>query len=173
MPYQSPVNKIYQYFPIIEGVCLAAFAVGYLLKIMNYQGGPEIIILSLSALSGIYFLNGYIPPQQIKEEDPTAKPQPLGFVALFGRTIAPKILSIGSSVAVTGILFAIQHWNGFREMLLIGSNSIAASAVVGLITTMNDEQARKTIGPMLIRAIPLMIVGIYLLMKYGIASPTV
>jgi len=169
MANSSPITKISQYFPLIEGVCLASFAIGYLLKYMDVASGQEIIILSLGALSGIYYLNGFIPRALPKA--PEAQIQPLGFTTLPGKTIIPKILAIGSSVTVIGILFTIQHWHGLREMLLIGSTSLAAASVTGLIITMNDEQARNAIGPKLLRAIPLMLAGVYLLIIHGLSVP--
>ena len=169
MAYQSPIIKLAKYFPILEMVSLAAFAVGFALKAMDNQTGSQIITISLSALAVVYFMNAYIPKEVTQE--PGTQGQLLGFTALLGRTIGPKILSIGSSVTVIGILFTVQHWNGFREMLLIGSTSLVAASVVGLVATMNDEQGRRTIGQLLLRAIPLMLIGIYLLMVYGISNP--
>ena len=166
MPYQSLAIKLRKYFPVIEGISLAGFAAGYILKIMHYPG-QEIIVISLSTLSVIYFLGAYMPPEAKPGEE---KPQ-LGLVALLGTTIVPKILGIGLSVSVIGILFMIQTWNGFREMLLIGSTSLAAASVVGLVSASGNERARKALGPLLLRAIPIMLLVTYFLRVYGISQP--
>jgi hypothetical protein len=126
------------------------------------------IVPSLSMLSVIYFLTGYVPRPANEDEE---QPQPLGFGALLGRTIVPKILSIGSAVTVVGILFTIQHFNGFREMLLIGSSTLAVASVIGLINTISDEPGRRALGSLLLRAIPLLLIGSYLLMLHGISRP--
>lgn len=167
MAPQPSIIKLTKYVPVIEGICLAAFIVGYIMKIQGFSGN-EVVIISLSILSGIYFIGAYTPPPPREaDEENTQK----GFGALLGETIVPKILGIGMSVSVIGILFMLQKWNGFREMLLIGSTALAGATVVGLVTTLNNEKARRALGPLFLRAIPLMLVGIYLLKAYGIAPP--
>ena len=135
MAYQSPISKLTKYFPVVEKIMLTAFAMGYLLKILHYPG-EQLIVISLSALSAIYFLGAYAPPEAPEEGE--AQEQQRGFGALLGGTIVPKVLGIGCAVSVISILFTIQHFNGFREMLLIGSTSLAAASGVGLVTTMNS-----------------------------------
>ncbi|HCW05889.1 MAG TPA: hypothetical protein DGG95_00795 [Cytophagales bacterium] len=168
MAYQSPISKLSKYFGKMEGIALAAFAVGYLLKILHYPG-QQLIIISLSALAVIYFLGAYVPAQA--PEDGDEQSQPKGFAVLLGETIIPKLLGIGSAVAVIGILFTIQHFNGFREMLLIGSSTLGVSSIVGLLVSMNNEKARASLSNLLFRAVPLMLIGIYLLRIYGISPP--
>jgi len=168
MAYQSPIIKLTKYFPFVEKVSLTAFVAGYVLKMLHYPG-DEIVIISLSVLSGIYFLSAYTPPPV--EDESEEKNQQQGFGALLGRTIVPKVLGIGSSVCVIGVLFTIEHYSGFREMLLIGSTSLAAASLLGLLTTMNNERARKALSPMLLRAVPLMLIAFYFLKVYGITPP--
>ena len=168
MANQSPIIALSKYFPVIEGISVTAFAVGYLFKNMHYAGSNELIIISLSVLSGIYFIGAYVP--RAESNEPEAKPQ-LGFAALLGRSIVPKILGIGLSVSVIGIEFSIMNWNGFREMLLIGSTSLAGATVVGWLVTSSDETGRQGLKPLLMRALVLMLVGFYLLNKYGISAP--
>ncbi|NOS56228.1 MAG: hypothetical protein HOP37_08215, partial [Cyclobacteriaceae bacterium] len=91
--------------------------------------------------------------------------QRLGFMSLLGRTIAPKVLGIGSAVMVVGILFAVQQMKGSNEMLLVGSGSLAIASLVGLVSMASDETARKVIGPLLLRAVPLLLIGVYFLSK--------
>jgi len=166
----SLITKIAKYFPIVEVIALAGFTTGFFFKTLHYSGGNDILLLSLSALSIIYFLTAYVPREAPKEDEAQSS-QPMGFAALLGRTILPKVLWIGSSVSVIGILFTLLHFNGFRDMLLIGTSTLAIASVLGLVNTMSDEQGRKALGPMLLRAVPLILVCIYLLMVYGIARP--
>ena len=169
MATQSPITALSKYFPVIEGIVITAFAVGYIFKIMHYAGSNELIIISLSVLSGIYFLGAYVPPGPSREAG-ERKPQ-LGFVTLLGISIVPKILGISLSVSVIGILFYLMHFNGFREMLLIGSTTLAGATLVGWFVTSSNEPTRQGLKPLLIRALVLMSVGFYLLIKYGISSP--
>ena len=134
---------------------------------MHFIGSNELIIISLSVLSGIYFLGAYVPRMPLNE---TEKPQ-LGFAALLGGTIVPKILGIGLSITVIGVLFCIMHFNGFREMLLIGSTSLTGATVVGWLVTSSNERNREALKPLLMRALVMMLIGYYLLNKYGISTP--
>ena len=117
-------------------------------------------MLSLSALAGIYFLSAYLPPDVRPAEESDQK---AGFLTLFGRTIAPKLLAIGSSVMVIGILFAVQQMKGSEQMLLVASATLAGASVVGFVSISTDETVRKILGPLLLRAVPLLFIGVYLL----------
>jgi uncharacterized membrane protein YfcA len=154
------VGKLKTYFPILEIVCIAGFVLGFLLKKQDYPIGGEIIMLSLSALAGIYFLSAYLPPDARPAEESEQK---AGFLTLFGRTIAPKVLGIGSAVMVVGILFAVQQMKGSEQMLLVASATLAGASVVGFVSISTDETARKILGPLLLRAVPLLFIGVYLL----------
>jgi uncharacterized membrane protein YfcA len=154
------VGKLKTLFPILEIVCIAGFVLGFLLKKQDYPIGGEIIMLSLSALAGIYFLSAYLPPDVRPAEESEQK---AGFLRLFGRTIAPKVLGIGSAVMVVGILFAVQQMKGSEQMLLVASATLAGASVVGFVSISTDETARKILGPLLLRAVPLLFIGVYLL----------
>jgi hypothetical protein len=166
MANQSPFIALSKYLPYVEGISITTFVVGYLFKRMHYAGSNELIIISLSVLSGIYFLGAYVPRTPLPEEQQKRQ----GFAALLGSTVVPKILGVGSSVTVIGVLFCVMHFKGFREMLLIGTASLAADSVIGWFVTSNDEQARESLKPLLLRAVVLVMIGFYLLNKYGIST---
>jgi len=168
MANQSPFIALSKYLPYIEGISIGTFVVGYLLKMMHYAVSNELIIISLSVLSVIYFLGAYVPRMSLKEEGQKPKK---GFVALLGEAIVPKTLGIGLAATVNGILFTIMNWNGFREMLLIGSSALVVAIIVGWLVTMSNEQARESLKPLLLRAVVLVMIGFYLLNKYGISTP--
>jgi uncharacterized membrane protein YfcA len=154
------VGKLKTLFPIAEIVCIAGFVLGFLLKKQDYPIGGEIVMLSLAALAGIYFLSAYLPPDARPAEESEQK---AGFLTLFGRTIAPKVLGIGSAVMVVGILFAVQQMKGSEQMLLVASATLAGASVVGFVSISTDETARKILGPLLLRVVPLLFIGVYLL----------
>jgi hypothetical protein len=163
----SPVNYLAKFFPVLEKISLAAFIIGFALRTMNIPAGNSIVTIGLSTLAVIYFLTAQIP----LETSTNSEQNRFGFIDLLGRTIAPKVLGIGSSVSVVGVQFTLLNWNGFREMLVIGGSSLAAATVVGLVASSNDE-VRKALQPRLIRALPLMLICFYLLWVYGITDPT-
>ncbi|MBS1505195.1 MAG: hypothetical protein JSS79_01005 [Bacteroidetes bacterium] len=164
----TPISILQKYSIHLEVTCLAAFAGAFLFR-STYSYSEEIIIISLSALSGIYFLMTYVPRASQNEEGQNDDNQK-GMLGLLGSTIAPKIISIGSSVTVIGILFAIEQWNGFREMILIGSSSLTGAVVV-LLSSFGNESLRVKFIPLLYRAVPLLAIGFYLLKIYGISTP--
>ncbi len=162
------ISKLKTYLPIAEIVCIAGFVLGFMLSKQDYPIGGEIVRISLGALAGIYFLSAYMPPDARPENE---QDQPAGFLALLGRTIAPKALGIGSAVMVVGILFAVQQMPGANEMLLVGSGTLAIASLIGLVSIATDETARKVLGPLLLRAVPLLLIGVYLLSQIsGVAG---
>ncbi len=166
MPQQpSPfITRIYKFFPMAEGVFLTAFAVGLVLQWMDIQ--TSIIFISLLGLSTIYFLGAYAPPLEIPGDE-----QPQGFNALLTRTIVPKVLGIGCSVVVVGVLFYLTSLKGFRQMLFIGTLTIIVSASIAIAAVLKSEVARKALMPLLLRAVPLGIIGAYILLTEGLNEP--
>jgi hypothetical protein len=152
---------MYKFFPMAEGVFLTAFAVGLVLQWMDIQ--TSIIFISLLGLSSIYFLNAYAPPPVTEEN------QPQGFVYLLARVIAPKVLSISSSVCVIGILFYLTSLKGYKQMLLIGCMSIVVASFLVIIAILKNETARKVLMPLLLRAIPLAAISFFVLWREGLA----
>ncbi|MCA6378593.1 MAG: hypothetical protein IM574_09315 [Cytophagales bacterium] len=154
------ISKLKPFFSIAEIVCVVGFVLGFLLKKQDYPIGGEIVMLSLSALAGIYFLSAYLPPDARPEGEPD---QRLGFMSLLGRTIAPKVLGIGSAVVVIGILFTLNHFEGSKQMLTIGIATIGGASLVGSVSIATNENARRVLGSLLLRAFPLLLIGVYLL----------
>lgn len=167
MAGRSPfVAQLYKYAPFIEGVLVTAFLAGIALKYFDVEeeAANQIILIALSALSVVYYLGAFAPPERKSDDE---QKQPAGFAALFGRSIGPKFLGIGASVTTIAALFSIRHWNGSEEMLIIGTSSLAAATLLGFAVTINDEEGRTAIRPMLIRAVPLILIGAYLLWLSG------
>jgi hypothetical protein len=154
------ISKLKTFLPIAEITCIAGFAVGFMLTKQDNPLGREIVMLSLGGLSVIYFLTAYLPPDARPSEESEQK---AGFLTLLGRTIAPKLLAVGSSVMVIGILFAVQQMKGSEQMLLVASATLAGASLVGFVSISKDETARKILGPLLLRSVPLLFIGIYLL----------
>jgi hypothetical protein len=84
-------------------------------------------------------------------------------MSLLGRTIAPKVLGIGSAVVVIGILFTLNHFEGSKQMLTIGIATIGGASLVGSVSIATNENARRVLGSLLLRAFPLLLIGVYLL----------
>ena len=59
---------------------------------------------------------------------------------------------------------------GSEQMLLVASATLAGASLVGFVSISTDETARKILGPLLLRSVPLLFIGIYLLSKAPTAS---
>jgi hypothetical protein len=120
----------------------------------------QILMISMSALAGVYFLYAYQPIQIEREEG-----EKYGFKELLAFTIAPKISWIGNSVMLIGILFSLLSLNGARQMLMVGIGAGAvASFILGALSASGTKNI-ESIQPVLLRTIPLLGVSLYLFLK--------
>jgi hypothetical protein len=161
-PQPTFAGKLYTYLPILEKVAIAVFALGMILKYMNINGNT-LIQISLSALAGIYFLSAYKPPAIDRQEG-----EPIGgFKELLGLTILPKLLGISCAVGIIGIQFYLLGLKGFEQMAMIGGTVITLALVVmgGLYAT--GTKNLESNFPMVLRAVPIMILCVYIFMQNG------
>ena len=78
-------------------------------------------------------------------------------------TILPKITGISCAVGTIGVLFALLHKPGAREMMQVGLVATgAASALIAIGLAQGNEQA-KALSPFLNRLLPLMGICAYYL----------
>lgn len=156
-PQGSFSAKLYEKLQWIEIALWAGAGIGLLLRFASVPS-TNLIIISLSGLAIILFLSAYRPPNIMRSDD-----EKLRFTDLLCLSIAPKILGISSAVTIIGILFCLMRMKGYEKMLLVGSMSIAiASLLIGAGVAMKVKHI-KTAIPILYRAIPLMLIGFYLL----------
>jgi hypothetical protein len=158
----SLISKMQKFFPMAEGVFLAAFAVGLVLQYFDIQS--KIVFIALMGLSTVYFLGAYVPM-----EFPSDNKQG-GFVDLFSKAIAPKLLSIACSVCVVGILFYLTALKGAKQMLLIGAFTVALSSIILFLIIFKNEAVKKALMPLLLRAVPLAIVSFYILFNESLKN---
>ena len=119
----------------IEISLVVLILITVLLKNIGYQDVVSVLMILMFTLAAYYFLSAYIP---------------MDVKGVFG-TMIVKICSISSTVCVIGLLYAILHWPGALEMLLIGSFS---ATVAGLILLVFWLKTRSTnILPLLIRSV--------------------
>lgn len=109
--------------PYLEKIFLVALVAGLLLNYFEIENGA-LINISLAGLGATFFLLAFktddIKPQTEAEESR------LGFNDLLGAIIIPKVLGIGSAVAIIGILFYNLDLgnDGYKQMLGIGGSTI-------------------------------------------------
>lgn len=110
--------------PYLEKIFLVALIVGILLNYFEIENGG-LVNISLAGLGVTFFLLAF-KPMDIKPTEEEVDKEPLGFNDLLGSTIIPKVLGIGSAVAIIGILFYNLDLgnDGYKQMLGIGGSTI-------------------------------------------------
>jgi hypothetical protein len=156
----SLLIKLTKYLPFIEKICWTALGVGLLLTMLQID--KTVALVSLLGLGCTFFLLAYRPA-----DIPQHEGERFGFSELLGLMIVPKVLWIGSSVSVVGISFYLLELNkeGYTRMLMIGGlTGIIATLILAILFVMSVKHL-KTVLPILLRALPLSLVDLYLLLK--------
>lgn len=160
-PYSPFYNKLFKLLDLAERIFLGATIVALLLRRMEMEIG-SLLIITMGGLAAVYFLK---PQQRIEHIQESEGEQPkLGFADLLIKTTIPKVGWIGCSVAVVGILFSFQGFNGSQEMLLIAGGTLG---IASLVLTYAVVTGTKTLTPLLMRAVPLFLICVVLLSKSG------
>ncbi|MFM7429738.1 MAG: hypothetical protein ACKO1F_07545 [Flammeovirgaceae bacterium] len=155
-------TKLYKLLELTEKVFLATSVLALALKRFDVQSN-DLLILALGGLSTVYFLMAQRPAIQTEDTDSEEIPK-LGFFDLLVTTIAPKVGWISCSVAVVGILFWYQKWEGFKQMLLLGGSTLV---VVSLLVGYAVIKGNKALIVILMRTVSLCLICASLLSKDG------
>jgi hypothetical protein len=111
---------------------------------LNYfavSGGQEAVMITMSVLSGFYFISAYFQPD---------------LQGLLG-IIATKVIAIASSVCIIGLLFAMLHLVGAAEMLMIGVSSLTGALLIVLYQALTAWS--PSFMPIIIRAAILILIS--------------
>ena len=164
-PSRSPfLEKLTTYLSYVEIGGLIVSSLGLTFLYMNLTSSRQLILLGLTSLAGVYFLSAFtIPPDPGTGAEAGA---PKGFSDLFFQTIVRKIIYIGCSISVIGMLFGLLGLRGGGQMLLIGCTTLVISCLLsGLAIIRNDKISPFLEGP-LMRAVPISILALYWLYKH-------
>jgi len=150
-------NKLNPFFFKIETVLAIIAVAGFLLKNVNITLGGIILIISMAPLAMVYFINAFSSPE----------PETLAI-----KKFLNKLIYWGSSIGIIGILFRLQEYNGFGQMLLVGCGTLIVATIISLLQ--NQNMGRKTT----IRTLIILTIGISLyfvpqekLFEYKILHP--
>jgi len=154
------IIRITNYLPLAEKVFLIALAIGIVLRLSNIDS--LVMIISLAGLAVTFFLSAYRIIDIPRKENET-----FGFQELLGYLIVPKILYISCAVATCGILFYFLNLGneGYRQMLFIGGTSLGLGIVIIAYLAVTGVKYMGAILPVLYRAIPLLVLDLYLFFK--------
>lgn len=155
--HRSFVEVLYRYLDKIEVICIVGSAVSVLAFNAGMAAATQGIIIFLSILAAVFFLNAHKPPSQVQEGEKK------NFVALLAGTVLPKVLWIGCSVGVIGLQFHLLQLEGSRQMLMIATASSAFGVALFIVISIISTKATETLTPVLYRAVPLMLITAYFL----------
>jgi FtsH-binding integral membrane protein len=88
-----------------------------------------------------------------------------GFVELLGHSIAPNVAWVGCAVSTIGILFTMQNSEGAKQMLFIGGTTLGIASLIIIFLTATGVKYMSAVIPVLYRAIPLLVLDLYLFFK--------
>lgn len=158
---KTPVNfqqSLAKILSIIIYASLAFAVLGILLKTQYQSAGDTILMVSLSALAGALFLSAFMPvniPEGLKPD--------LYSIIIY------KVIYIGSSVAVIGILFTLLHLNGAPNMLLVGSLTAGAASIFSGVLFLKNGDNWVVLKQAFITGVAVVSAGVYFIMKSGLA----
>lgn len=143
----------------LEILSLAGVLTAFTMRYLGMSGALEFLMIALSALGAVYFQRAYLPLPETDDK------QLRGFFDLLATTICTKIAWIACATTLVGALFRILHLNGALEMLMIGCSALVITiAVMGVYIVIKPDRA-SGLWPILYRAVPVCLLGIYLFMN--------
>jgi len=138
----------------IEILLTTLVATGAILNYFKTPGSTEALMITMSLLSGYYFLSAYFITD---------------LQGLPG-IIATKVIGIASAICIVGLLYAILHLVGAAQMLIIGILSLGgASLFVGYSAI---KAWKASMLPLIIRTALLLSICIPALMKLLEGQPS-
>jgi hypothetical protein len=154
----TPFNaRIAKALLLLEMLFLLALTAGTISMIMG--NASTVVVVSLIGLAIVFFFSAYKPlniPQHANEQ--------FGFSALLAFVILPKVMWISCSVSSIGLAFYIlKLGNTHTQLLMIGGSTLAITILLLAFLLANGTRYINAVTPMLLRAIPLLIIDFYIL----------
>lgn len=146
-----------RFHPYIERFFLVCLTIAMVANVIHLSI-PGLLSISLTGLAVSFYLKAFIPIEIERTEG-----ELLGFGDLLGLTIAPKILGIGASIAIIGILFKTLELPGADAMLGIGGMTLVVISIILVILKVTGVKHIDKVLHLLIYSIPIAIIGFYLL----------
>ena len=158
-------SKISTILSIVEKVFLLSLVVGVGLLLLNVPISVTVISISLGGLAIKFFISAFVPIELYNSQEEADEDQPFGQLHLLSLLIAPKVLWIGSSVTIFGLIMYLVNpeIQTFDRLLGIGAGSILVCVLLILVATLNGIKIRKPIQSILLRAIPTLLIASYIL----------
>ena len=150
---------IAKFLPFIEQFALLVLVISGVMILLK-RPAEQLLMLSLSTLSTVFFLRAQTPP-----ETPPSGDTPMGFKELLAFSILPKVLWISASISTIGFLFHLLGLSGSRKMLLIGATSLSLALFVFAVLFLTGVRHLRVLQPVLFRVLPVLSVVLYILLR--------
>lgn len=160
-PFMSAIFRI---LSPLEKILIVVVLVGTAFRYLHLTGAAEILLLSMMALAAVFYLLGFKPM-------PPVEGAGTGMGAMVAGTLLPKLGWIGCSVTIVGLLFTTLHLNGGGEMLMVGSSALGVVCVLSFYFMATGSAFTPNLMTILYRAIPLCVIGWYMLMNLTPVGP--
>jgi len=123
-----------------------------------------LIVIGLILLAIVLFASAFIPPEIFNSQEEADAQGPLGMMDLLTLTIAPKVLSIGSSVSVLGLVMYITKpgAQSYLQLTMIGGSSIMICLVLFGFGVLSGTKLHRSIYKAIVYGILLLLVDYYL-----------
>lgn len=143
-----------------ERALLIALVLGTMLMYLKVDTG--VLSVSLIGLAVVFFLYAYKPIEIVRDEK-----EQLGFSDLLAVTILPKVMWISSAISTLGLLFYLLDLgnDGYKNILMIGGLTIGIAVVLLTVFLSSGVKNLKMVTPILFRAVPLLLIDLYILFK--------
>ncbi len=162
MTEPTPFSQgLYKQLERLEAIVLAAVIVAVAAHYLGLTSSVTVIVMGLAVLAGIYFLTAFRP-----QPVPSAGTK-MQFMDLLNMTILPKVLWISSAVGASGL--ALFHADperpGYKQLLIIQTLTALVAFVIWGFGNMQGIQSIQRLTPAILRAVPLMLAGAYILLQ--------
>jgi hypothetical protein len=153
------ILKIIPQLGLLELVLLAGLITGVIAKFVLNIDSIIIIQWTLIGLAITFFLSSFKPNDIPFKEDDI-----LGQKELLALIISPKVLWISCAISMFGVFVFTQQLehDGCKRAVRIGGSSIFIVLVILIIAFVTGTKHLKFIVPILYRAIPTLLLDIYL-----------
>ena len=155
MNFATMLPKILKWTEIIG---LALFVFSLVLKMLQYTGGNELLMIGLLTMAASYYLSSFVKLPLAEEKTVTPKGLADNMVL-----VVRKVLFMGLSVFCVAYLFGLLHWNGANEMMIIGLGTLLIASLVAMFLIFGKRERMPLIQDPLLRSV--LAIGLFLVYK--------
>lgn len=158
-------NKSINFLQRTEKFFIATLHIGVLLKFFGIEVANYILMISAAGLAIAFFISAFKPHNMFKTKEEANEHGPLGTLDLISLMIIPKVLWLSAGISTLAMfIFMLKLGNdGYLNLAAAGGAAIIISFLILVIAVMSGVKKLKSIRPLLIRAVPALIVDYFLL----------